>query len=134
MSCQRNGVDITSPLYLDKGNKNACSSYRGASLLSMPGNIQKCKHFDIPANVTEGAIVRSNFIKEWPCQLDFCHKMAIKYVIIKRKRKIYMLLLWILRMHSVGCRGALWHALGTLTRRSCFVYKKLSACVGRCHY
>ncbi len=94
---------MTVPLYKGKGSRNECGSYRGISLLSVPGKVYGRIFTERLMEVTEGKVGKEQggFKKGRGCvdQIFTIKRLVEEYL---GKIKSCMQLLWILRRHMTG--------------------------------
>ncbi len=96
------------PLHKGKGNRGECSSYRGISLLSVPGKVYGRILTEKLVEVTEGKVSeeQGGFRKGRGCvDQIFAMKMLVEEYLGKDKSCVQ--LLWILIRHTTELTGKL---------------------------
>ncbi len=92
-------------LLYHKGSRSECSSYKGISLLSVPGKVYGRILTERLMDVTEGKVSeeQGGFRKGRGCvDQIFAMKMLVEEYLSLKKIKSCMQLLWISRRHTIG--------------------------------
>ena len=128
---------IIIPIYKGKGCRNECSSYRGVSLLSIPGKVYGMVLVERVKEITECRISREQgaFMKGKGCidQIFTVKMVAEKY--LAKGRKMYAAFMDLEKAYDRVDWDGLWEVLGIygvggrLLRGVKAFYKDASACV-----